>query len=103
MRIGGDWCIDCLILERFLARNADILQRLQHCYVVLKVNYSRENENEAFLSSYPAIEWYPHIYVLDNDGSLLHSKDTRELHEGRSLSQDRINSFLDEWAPHSTR
>jgi len=66
--------------------------------MVMKVNYSEENRNEAFLSRYPPIPGYPHIYVLESDGSLLHSQGTAVLEEGRSYSQDVFLTFLNKWA-----
>ena len=42
---------------------------------------SDENENKAFLSKYPEIQGYPHLYVLEKDGTLLQSQNTAELEE----------------------
>jgi len=71
-------------------------------YLVVKVNWSRENRNEAFLSQYPSIRGYPHIFVLEKDGTFLHSQNTAELEEGRSYDLDVMLAFLDRWAPPST-
>ncbi len=101
--IGGDWCIDCLVLDRFLANNDTVWQMLLDDFLIVKVNYSRENENEDFLGEYPDLYWFPHIFVLDNYGKLLHSKDTRELTSGRSFSEEKMVEFLDKWAPFSGR
>mgnify|MGYP000051851594 CR=1 FL=1 len=60
----------------------------------MKVNYSRENYNEEFLGQYPDIPGYPHLYVLENDGTLLYSKNTVELEEGRSYNEQAILDFL---------
>jgi thiol:disulfide interchange protein len=99
LEVGGTWCIDCVILDLFVARTPAVAQRLREGFVVLKVNVSPENENRAFLASYPKIEWYPHIYVLETGGTFLHSQDTRELHDGRVLGEKLFIRFLDKWAP----
>ena len=68
----------------------------------MKVNVSRENENELFLSAYPTFEVYPHIYVLESDGTLLHSQDTSELLVGRTREiEQHLLHFLERWSPTS--
>jgi hypothetical protein len=63
------------------------------------VNYSPENENKAVLSHYPEVKGYPHIFVLDEDGKLLHSQDTSELELGKSYDPEKFFAFLRKWAP----
>jgi hypothetical protein len=67
--------------------------------VWLKINYSPDNKNTAFLSKYPAIPGYPHLFVLESDGTLLQSQDTSPLEEGGSYNLDRMIAFLNKWAP----
>ena len=68
-------------------------------FVTLKINVSPENMNEKFLSAYPAIPGYPHLFVLDSDGKLLHSQNTSELELGKSYNPDKVEAFLKHWAP----
>ena len=82
--VGGEWCVWCHILDRFVDDNPDVRALRDRGYVWLKVNWSKENKNEAFLSRWPAIKGYPHLFVLDADGKLLHSQDTGALESGRS-------------------
>jgi hypothetical protein len=63
----------------------------------VKVNFSKENKNESFLSNYPKIEGYPHIFVLESDGAFLHSQDTGLLEKEKSYDKDKILAFLKEW------
>ena len=77
---------------------SDLLALRDESYVLVKVNYSSENENATFLSQYPAIPGYPHIFVLDSDGRFLHSPDTAELEEGDSYNLEKFAVFLQEWA-----
>lgn len=72
---------------------------LQDNFVIMKVNYSSENENEEFLKNYPDVPAYPHFFVLDSDGTLLHSQGTAELEEGRGYNQEAFLRFLNEWRP----
>jgi len=99
MVVGGTWCVDCRLLDVFIAEHTAVTDKLQPSFIILKVNYSRDNKNEAFLSDYPNINWYPYIFVIERDGSLLHSKDTRELSSGRYVDEEIFLRFLDQWTP----
>jgi thioredoxin-related protein len=97
--VGGEWCGWCHTLERYLKENAEIGGLWSKHYASLKVNYSTENKNEAFLKRYPHIPGYPHIYVLEKDGTFLHSQGTAELETGPSYSAEKMRAFLTKWAP----
>lgn len=53
--VGGDWCVWCRRLDTLFVANKDLAETLQKEYVVVKVNWSKENKNEAVLSRYPEI------------------------------------------------
>ena len=93
------WCIWCHRLDEFFNRNKDLLNLMHKNYVVVKVNYSKENTNEKVLSNYPKIAGYPHIFVLDEKGKLLHSQNTGELELDKGYDHDKVKSFLKMWAP----
>lgn len=97
--VGGEWCIWCHKLDKFFAENEDVAEFMKKHYVVVKVNYSKENKNEKVLSRYPEIKGYPHLFVLENDGSLLHSQDTGELESGDHHDREKVFAFLKKWAP----
>lgn len=99
LELGGDWCIWCKYMDDFYASHPDILQyRIDH-YVLIKVNVSEENANEGFLSQYPDVDGYPHIFILENTGKLLQSQDTAELEDGeKSYVPEVFMSFLEKWA-----
>lgn len=99
MEIGGDWCIWCHKLDVFLEQNIDIGDFLDQHYVFMKVNVSAENENKAFLSKFPVLDGYPHMFVLENDGKLLHSQNTGELEEGAQYDREKVWAFLRQWSP----
>ena len=97
--VGGEWCSWCHILDKFVEGDAEIRSFRDANYVWMKVNYSEENENQAFLSKYPEIKGYPHLFVLDADGKLLHSQFTGELEKGKGYDRDKFFAFLKAWAP----
>jgi thioredoxin-related protein/uncharacterized protein YciI len=100
--VGGEWCIWCKRLDTLFMRNSDLTDFMFKNYVVVKVNFSKENENETVLSQYPEIQGYPHIFVLEKDGKLLHSQDTGDLESGKGHSRNKVFEFLKKWAPVST-
>ncbi|RZA36870.1 MAG: thioredoxin family protein [Lysobacteraceae bacterium] len=97
--VGGEWCSWCHILDRFVEEDAEIRSFRDANYVWMKVNYSEENENKPFLSQFPAIRGYPHLFVLDADGKLLHSQFTGELEKGKGYDRPKFFAFLKSWAP----
>ena len=100
LELGGDWCIWCKYMDDFYAARADILQVRAENYVLVKINVSNENDNAAFVSQFPEPSGYPHIYILDGSGNLLHSQNTAELEDGKiSYNSEVFMAFLKEWAP----
>ena len=71
--------------------------------MVVRVNWSRENENAAFLAHYPKANGYPAWYVLAADGRLLKAEDTSELEEdyklGSGYNKSRLAGFLRDSGP----
>lgn len=98
MVVGGEWSSSSRALDRFFAANPDLKRYRDANYVWLKVNWSAENHNEAFLRRYPAINGYPHIFVLDSGGRLLHSQDTEELEATKNYDPAAMRAFLVKWA-----
>lgn len=98
MDVGGEWCIWCHRLDEFIEANKDLKDYMNKHFVVLKVNYSKENKNEAFLSQYPKVPGYPHFFVLDKNGKFLHSQDTGVLEENKGYSKTKIMEFLKKFA-----
>jgi thiol:disulfide interchange protein len=96
--VGGEWCSWCHILDRFIADNPDIGALIGERYVWVKVNFSKENRNQAFLSRWPKVAGYPHLFVLGADGKLVHSQDTAALEAGKSYDKPKVLAFLKRWS-----
>jgi thiol:disulfide interchange protein len=96
--VGGEWCIWCHRLEEFFQSNQDVRKFRDKNFVTVKVNFSKENQNEAVLSQYPKIPGYPHLFVLDAEGKLLQSQDTGLLESGDHHDRDKVMAFLQKWA-----
>ena len=101
--VGGEWCSWCHLLDAFIEGDAEIRSFRDANYVWMKVNYSEDNENAAFLSQFPQIKGYPHLFVLDAQGTLLHSQFTGELEadkgQPKGYNHERFFAFMKEWAP----
>ncbi|HEY0378187.1 MAG TPA: thioredoxin family protein [Pyrinomonadaceae bacterium] len=98
VEVGGEWCIWCHHMDDFFEQYPALLELREKNFVMVKVNFSDENKNEQVLSRYPEIQGYPHLFVLDRDGKLLHSQDTGELEEGKSYNLARFTAFLEKWS-----
>lgn len=95
---GGDWCVWCHRMTEYIHDHREVADRLKRFYVVVHVNVSDENSNPRFLAQYPKAEGYPHFYVLESDGSFLHSQGTGPLLKGKSYHLQRFIEFLDRWS-----
>jgi thiol:disulfide interchange protein len=99
VEVGGEWCSWCHIMDRFFASNAEVRRIRDANYIWLKVNFSKENPNEAVLARWPKVAGYPHLYVLDANGKLLQSQDTGVLEAGQTYDPIAFRAFLVEWSP----
>ena len=99
LQVGGDWCSWCKRMSEFMATNDSVRSVLESSFLLQKVTYDSENRNEEFLSNFPRISGYPHLFVLDADGNLIHSKNTEELESGDGYSEQAFLQFLEQWMP----
>jgi thioredoxin-related protein len=97
--VGGEWCGWCHTLDNYVKNNPDVQSAWAASYITIKVNWSPENRNETFLSRYPPIRGYPHIFVLEKDGRFLHSQDTVLLEIGSTYAKEAMMDFLHRWQP----
>ena len=85
-------------MDRFIAANPDVRALIDAQYVWVKVNFSKENENAALLGRWPKVQGYPHLFVLDADGKLLHSQNTAQLEAGKSYDKRKFLEMLRKWS-----
>jgi thiol:disulfide interchange protein len=96
--VGGNWCKWCKRLDTLFLTHAEAARCLDENFVVVKVNFSKENDNKALLSAYPKIPGYPHFFILESDGTFLHSQDTGVLEKDHGYDAEKIIAFLQKWA-----
>jgi thiol:disulfide interchange protein len=97
IEVGGDWCVWCHILDRFIAGSPEVTEAFTKSFVVVKVNYSFDSPNTAFLKKYPKPAGYPHLFVLESDGTFLKSQNTSPLEKGDSYNREKVLAFARSW------
>jgi hypothetical protein len=86
-------------MDDYFDKNPKLTASRDSNFITVKINFSPQNENEKVLSKYPRIPGYPHLFVLDSDGMLLHSQFTGDLEEAESYNLQKFTDFLSKWAP----
>ena len=99
VEVGGEWCAWCHILDRFFVAQPELKRMRDASFVWLKVNFSKENQNAALLSRWPKVAGYPHLFVLDADGRVLHSQDSALLEAGKDYDPGAVRTLLASWSP----
>lgn len=97
IEVGGNWCRYCHILDSFIQSNDDVAEQFYKAFVVLKVNVSDENTNSEFLSGFSGINGYPHIFITESNGKVIHSTGPAELNENGRHSKQVFFHFIDRW------
>lgn len=95
--VGGEWCIWCHKMDLFIKRHEKLNDAIEEKFIVVKVNYSKENKNENVLSKYPKVDGYPHLFVLDSTGEFLHSQNTAELEKNKAYDLDKFLAFVNKF------
>jgi len=101
LQIGGNWCIWCIRFNNLVTTDPDLNKYLRDNFVVLHVNYSKENTNKEVLASlgYPQRFGFPVFVVLDGNGNRLHTQNSEYLEDGKGHSKEKVMEFLKGWSP----
>lgn len=101
LQIGGNWCIWCIRFNDLVTRDADLDKYVRDNYVIVHVNYSKENMNEKLLADlgYPQRFGFPVFVVLDDKGNRLNTENSSYLEEGKGHSKAKVMEFFKDWSP----
>lgn len=101
LQIGGNWCVWCLRFNELVTKNDTLATKIKSDYVVVHVNYSKENKNEQVLASlgYPQRFGFPVFVVLNGKGDRLHTQNSSYLESGDGHSPKKVLEFLTNWSP----
>ena len=100
VQIGGNWCPWCVKFTKFCQKDS-IIDTLNNNYVVVHLNYSKENKNLDILESldYPQRFGFPVIVILDRKGKRIHTQDSSFLESGNGYDLKKVILFLRCWTP----
>lgn len=99
VQVGGNWCRWCIKLDSLFKNNAKIDSLLKTDFVLVRVNYSKENQNLPLLRllEYPQRFGFPVLLVLNGFGKRLHTQDSGLLESGDRHDPEKVLSFLINW------
>jgi thiol:disulfide interchange protein len=97
--VGGDWCSWCHVLDKLFEQHPEIVEIRDKNFITVAVFYSLENKNEKVLSHYPKVGEIPYFFVLEKDGTVLHSQGIVQLETGGEPNADKMKDFLTKWSP----
>lgn len=100
LQIGGNWCPWCVKFHNFINGNKEISDFVNKNFVVVKVNYSKENKNLNVLKEldYPQRFGFPVFVILDGDGNRIHTQNSAYLEENGGYSEKEVLDFFRHWS-----
>lgn len=98
VEVGGDWCPYCREMDKLFREHPDLLDLRDKNFVTVAVYYGPDNKNREFLAHYPKLLGVPHFFLLETDGTVLHSQRLVELRTGGKYDPEKIKAFLLKWA-----
>jgi ketosteroid isomerase-like protein len=101
---GGNWCYDCLVLDKAF-HSPEIAPMLGKNFEVVHIDIGEFDKNLDVAEKYdvPLKRGVPALAVLDYDGKVLFSQKRGEFEAARSMATDDILEFLNKWKPPATR
>ena len=97
---GGNWCIDCHLLDLYFhdPGNASLLAAN---YVLVDVNIGEYDTNLDLARKYgiPLSKGVPALVVLDGAGHVLYAQRNAEFENMRVKDASAVTAFLQKWKP----
>jgi thioredoxin-related protein len=100
LQIGGNWCPWCVRFHNMVADDARLDSLVKANYVVVKVNFSKENNNHEFLATlgYPQRFGFPVFVILDEKGKVLHTQDSGYLEKDKGYDREKVERMFLNWS-----
>lgn len=101
VQVGGNWCPWCIRFNKFLADVPQIDSIMKSSYILVHLNYSRENRNYPALArlGYPQRFGFPVLVVINGKGERLHTQDSGLLEKDKGYDTLKVVTFLKNWTP----
>jgi thioredoxin 1 len=95
---GGNWCIDCHVLDNAF-HQPRIAPLLNSNYIVVHVDVGKYEKNLDLAKKYHVNleKGVPSLAVLDSLGKVLYG--TSDFERAHLMSEDDVIQFLDKWKP----
>lgn len=101
---GGNWCIDCHLLDLYFhdPGNASLLAAN---YLLVDVNIGEYDTNLDLARKYgiPLSKGVPALVVLDGAGHVLYAQRNAEFENMRVKDASAVTAFLEKWKPTRSR
>ena len=99
VQVGGNWCPWCVKLHDFFGSETAIDSILKADYVLVRINYSKENRNPETMAvlEYPQRFGFPVLVILDAQGNRLHTQNTAYLEQDKGYNAEKVKGFLLDW------
>lgn len=99
VQIGGNWCPWCVKLHNLFTTDSTVADVINKNYVLVKVNYSKENKNLEILYKLdkPQRFGFPVLVILDGSGQRIHTQDSGLLESGEGYDLKKVIGFLKNW------
>ena len=100
LQIGGHPGPRGVKFHNLVAADSKLDSLVQANYVVVKVNYSKENNNHELLSTlgYPQRFGFPVFVMLDAKGNVLHIQDSGYLEQDKGYNREKVERMFLMWS-----
>lgn len=101
LMFGGNWCIDCHILDASF-HSKDTAPILAANYVVVHVSIGDEGDKNLDIAKKydtPMDKGVPVLAVLDPDGTVVYSQKQGEFESSLKIGPEDVLRFLEKWKP----
>jgi thiol:disulfide interchange protein len=97
---GGNWCGDCIVLDRYFHDPAN-RPLLEANFVLVEINIGHMDANVDIAQRYgvPLEKGVPALAVLSENGRLLYSQKSGEFEAMRRMESTEVTRFLVQWKP----
>jgi thioredoxin 1 len=101
LMFGGNWCIDCHVLDAAL-HSKTVAPLLNANYILVHINIGDAgDENQDLAAKYdtPLGPGVPALAVLDPDGKVVYSQKQGEFESSVRIGPEDVVGFLQKWKP----
>ena len=105
LQVGGNWCPWCVKFHKMIEADAKLDSLVNANYVVVKVNYSKENDNHKFLATigYPQRFGFPVFVILDEKGNVLHTQESGYLELDKGYNREKVERMFQMWSAYTMK